>query len=190
MNKKELRKAIKAKVAQLTNEEKNLEAISVFNHIEKSNIFKKSKNIMLFSSLPDEIPTQHTIDRWAEQKNIYLPRVNGDDLDIIKYQPGILHKGSYDIMEPEGNKTADPSVLDMIIVPGVAFDRNGNRLGRGKGFYDRFLSQTNATTIAVCFDCQLINDIPTESHDLPAQFVVTKSFKSLPLNHDFNKSRD
>ena len=62
MNKKELRKAIKAKVAQLTNEEKNLEAISVFNHIEKSDIFKKSKNIMLFSSLPDEIPTHHTID--------------------------------------------------------------------------------------------------------------------------------
>ena len=189
MNKKELRKAIKAKVAQLTPVEKTREANCVFNHIEQSDIFKNSKNIMLFASLPDEIPTHDTIERWADSKNIYLPRVNGDDLDIIKYQPGTLHKGSYDIMEPEGNNTVEPDVLDMIIVPGVAFDRQGNRLGRGKGFYDRFLAQTHAVTIAVCFDCQLVDHIPTEPHDLPAQFIVTKSFKNLFLNHDFNKPR-
>ncbi len=180
MNKKELRKATKTKVAQLSTKEKTLEARCVFAHIENSDIFKGSKNIMIFASLPDEIPTHGTIERWAQSKNIFLPRVNGDDLDIIKYQPGTLHKGSYDIMEPEGNDTVNPAILDLIIVPGVAFDKDGNRLGRGKGFYDRFLSQTHAVTIAVCFDCQLIDHIPTEPHDLPAQFVVTKSFKSLP----------
>lgn len=188
MNKKELRKAIKAKVAQLTTDEKILESISVFGYIEKSDIFKTSKNIMLFASLPDEIPTHQTIGRWCLNKNIYLPRVNGDDLDIINYQPGMLHKGSYDIMEPDGNMTVDSATIDLIILPGVAFDRKGNRLGRGKGFYDRFLSQTNATTIAVCFECQLVDSIPTEPHDLPAQFIVTKSFKTLPLNYDFDKS--
>ncbi len=180
MTKKELRKTVKAQVVQLTLEEKNDEARCVFSDIEKSEIFKSSKHIMLFASLPDEIPTHATIERWSKHKNIYLPRVNGDDLDIIKYEPGMLHKGSYDIMEPEGNDTVKPQVLDLIIVPGVAFDRSGNRLGRGKGFYDRFLAQTHAVTIAVCFDCQLVDHIPTERHDLPAQFIVTKSFKSLP----------
>ena len=176
MNKRELRKAVKKLVAQMSVEEKMNEARCVFSHIEKSDIFKNSQNIMLFASLPDEIPTHDIIERWSESKNIYLPRVNGDDLEIIRYQPGMLHKGSYDIMEPEGNDTVDPAVLDLIIVPGVAFDRKGNRLGRGKGFYDRFLArETNAATIAVCFDCQLVKHIPTEPHDLPAQFVVTKS---------------
>ncbi|MBR5638646.1 MAG: 5-formyltetrahydrofolate cyclo-ligase [Muribaculaceae bacterium] len=189
MNKKELRKAIKAKVAQLTLEEKALEASCVFSHIEKSDIFKNSKNIMLFASLPDEIPTHATIEQWAKNKNIYLPRVNGENLDIIKYKPGTLHKGSYNIMEPEGNDIVEPEVLDLIIVPGVAFDSLGNRLGRGKGFYDRFLSQTHAVTIAVCFNCQLVVHIPTEPHDMQTQFVVTKSFNTLPLNHDFNKQR-
>lgn len=179
MNKKELRKSIKKLVAQMSVEEKMNEARYVFEQIENSDIFKNSKNIMLFASLPDEIPTLDTIERWAQSKIIFLPRVNGDDLDIIKYQPGTLHKGSYDIMEPEGNDTVDPAVLDLIIVPGVAFDKEGNRLGRGKGFYDRFLAQTHAATIAVCFDCQLVDHIPTEPHDLPAQFIVTKSFKSL-----------
>ena len=186
MNKKELRMAVKAKVKQLTFAEKNIEASCVFSHIEESDIFKNSKSIMLFASLPDEIPTHGIIERWAEHKNIYLPRVNGDDLEIIKYQPGMLHIGSYNILEPEGNDAVAPDILDLIIVPGVAFDRDGNRLGRGKGFYDRFLAQTYAKTIAVCFDCQLVEHIPTEPHDLPAQFVVTKSFKSLPLNYDFN----
>ncbi|MBR5117923.1 MAG: 5-formyltetrahydrofolate cyclo-ligase [Muribaculaceae bacterium] len=180
MNKKELRRSIKKLVAQMSVEEKMNEARCVFNHIENSDIFQNSMNIMLFASLPDEIPTHDIIERWSEDKNIYLPRVNGDDLDIIKYQPGMLQKGSYDIMEPEGNDTVEPEVLDMIIVPGVAFDRLGNRLGRGKGFYDRFLAHTNAVTIAVCFDCQLVEHIPTEPHDLPAQFIVTNSFKTLP----------
>lgn len=189
MNKKELRKSIKRLIAEMSIEEKMIEAQYVFSHIENSDIFNNSKNIMLFASLPDEIPTHSTIEQWAKNKNIYLPRVNGDDLEIIKYYPGILHKGSYDIMEPEGNDTVSPEILDLIIVPGVAFDRKGNRLGRGKGFYDRFLAQTHAKTIAVCFDCQLVDKIPTEPHDLPAQFIVTKSFKTLPLNHDFNQPR-
>ncbi len=186
MTKKELRKYIKNLVAQMSAEEKLSEARYVFNHIEQSDIFKKSQNVMLFASLTDEIPTHDIIERWAEDKSIFLPRVNGDDLDIIRYQPGMLHKGSYDIMEPEGNDSVDPAAIDLVIVPGVAFDRQGNRLGRGKGFYDRFLAQTHAVTVAVCFDCQLVEHIPVEPHDLPAQFVVTKSFKSLPLNHDFN----
>ena len=166
---------------------KQNEAHCVFDHIERSAMFKSCSNIMLFASLPDEIPTHNVIEQWAETKNIYLPRVNGNDLDIIKYEPGMLRKGSYDIMEPEGDVTVSPEILDLIIVPGVAFDRQGNRLGRGKGFYDRFLTQTHAVTIAVCFNCQLVDKIPTEPHDQPAQFLVTKSFKTLPLNHDFNK---
>jgi len=179
MNKKDLRKHIKARVSQLSNEDKANEAKCVFSCIENSNIFKQSTNIMLFSSLNDEIPTHNTIEKWAKSKNIFLPRVNGETLDIIKYEPGVLKKGSFNIMEPTGDNTVNPDILDLIIVPGVAFDRKGNRLGRGKGFYDRLLASTKAKTIAVCFDCQLVDEIPTEPHDKPVHFIMTKSFNNL-----------
>ena len=179
MDKKRLRKLIKAQVAMLTPEQRELEASNVFNHIEKSDIFKHSSNIMFFSSLPDEIPTHHFIELWAKTKNVYLPRVNGDDIELINYQPGTLRKGSFNILEPTGDDIVDPHILDLIIVPGVAFDHQGNRCGRGKGFYDRFLSLATATTIAVCFDCQLVDSLPVEPHDIPAQYIVTNTFKTL-----------
>ena len=179
MDKKQLRKNIKAKVRELSPESKLRESNEVFGYIEATEVFGLSKNIMLFASLPDEIPTHHIIGRWAKSKNIYLPRVNGDDLEIIKYQPGKMEQGSVNIMEPTGDSIDDLSILDLVIVPGVAFDRNGNRCGRGKGFYDRFLSKTHATTIAVCFDCQLIDELPVEPHDIPADYIVTCSYKSI-----------
>jgi len=108
-----------------------------------------------------------------------LPRVNGDDIDVVKFSTTDIETGSYNILEPTNNDLLDPDELDLIIVPGVAFDRNGNRCGRGKGFYDRFLAKTHAITIAVCFDCQLVDELPTEPHDIPAMHIVTNSFKTL-----------
>ena len=90
-----------------------------------------------------------------------------------------MEQGSFNIMEPTGDSIDDPAILDLIIVPGVAFDRHGNRCGRGKGFYDRFLAKTQATTIAVCFDCQLVDELPVEPHDVPAHYVVSPSYKSI-----------
>jgi len=179
MDKRQLRKDIKARVGQLNDETKTLEAKNVFEHIEGLDLFAKSNNIMIFSSLPDEIPTHEVIKKWAKQKNVFLPRVNGDDLEIVKFNPDFIKCGSYNIMEPTGNETISPKLLDLIIVPGVAFDRCGNRCGRGKGFYDRFLARTDATTIAVCFDCQLVEGLPTEPHDIKIQHVITKSFKTI-----------
>lgn len=179
MDKKQLRKHIKAQVAQLSPQHKLLEANEVFGHIENTKLFQQSHNVMLFSSLPDELPTHHIIERWAAMKNVFLPRVKGDDIEAIKYEPGMLKQGSFKILEPTGTTVVSPLVLDLIIVPGVAFDRNGNRCGRGKGYYDRFLSHTKATTIAVCFDCQLVDTLPVEPHDIPAKHIVTHSFKTI-----------
>lgn len=76
MDKKELRKNIKALVRQLSDEQKQHESQVVFGNIEKLDIFKNSNNVMLFSSLPDELPTHQVIERWAKTKNVYLPRVS------------------------------------------------------------------------------------------------------------------
>ena len=115
----------------------------------------------------------------VKNKNIFLPRVSGDDIEVIKYTPGTLKQGSFNILEPTGNDIVNPKIIDLIILPGVAFDKKGNRCGRGKGFYDRFLSNTEAATIAVCFDCQLVESLPVEPHDIPAQNIVTNSYKTI-----------
>ena len=179
MDKRQLRKHIKSQVALLSDEQKLKESNNVFSHIEKTSIFKQSRNIMIFASLKDEIPTHHIIERWAKNKNIFLPRVSGDDIEVIKYTAGTLKQGSFNILEPTGNDIVNPKIIDLIILPGVAFDKKGNRCGRGKGFYDRFLSNTEAATIAVCFDCQLVESLPVEPHDIPAQNIVTNSYKTI-----------
>lgn len=179
MDKKELRKSVKTLVRQLTDEQKHAQSHAVFSYIENTTIFQDSKNVMIFSSLPDELPTHEVIERWARVKNVYLPRVSGDDIEVIKYEPGTLKLGSFNILEPTNDEIVNPSILDLVIVPGVAFDREGNRCGRGKGYYDRFLKQTDAVTIAVCFDCQLVDHLPTEPHDIPAQYIVTSSYHNI-----------
>ncbi len=85
-------------------------------------------------------------------------------------------RGTYGIWEPVG-PALDVATLDFVLVPGVAFTRNGQRLGRGKGYYDRFLATLAPTcfTCGVCFDCQLLDDLPTEPHDVPLDAVVTAS---------------
>ena len=84
-----------------------------------------------------------------------------------------MHLGAFRIEEPDGDNTVDISDIDLIIVPGVAYDRDGNRVGRGKGYYDRLLRRSTATTIGVCYDFQLFDEIDAEEHDIPVHFVVT-----------------
>ena len=186
IEKTELRKLMRARKRALDETQKQREADAVFAAIEALDVFRNAQHILLYYSLPDELPTHRIVQRWAQSKTVYLPRVKGDDLEIVPYDDSLSDDNAFHIGEPQG-EAVDPACLQMIVVPGVAFDLHGNRMGRGKGFYDRFLAQTRATTIAVCFDCQLVEHIPTEPHDLPAQFIVTKSFKTLPLNRDFNK---
>ena len=113
--------------------------------------------------------------KWAEEKTILLPCVKGDELEI-RYFDGrekLCPGEGYAIPEPVGRLFTDLNKIDVILVPGVAFDRTLNRLGRGKGFYDKILSQTKACKIGICFDFQLLDRIPTEVHDVRMTQVIS-----------------
>ncbi len=174
MDKRQLRQRIKALKAQLGEAQRLEEAERVFARLESLAEFVNARNILVFSSLPDELPTEKFIEKWCDKKCLYLPRVNGDDLDILRYDRAALHQGAFNIQEPDG-EPEDPAVLDLIIVPGVGFDPDCNRLGRGRGYYDRLLSQVSVPTIGVCFDCQLVPHISVEQHDIPLSAVITPS---------------
>ncbi len=174
MDKSDIRRKIKALRTMLSEEEKNSAAEEVFEQLEKTAAFLLADKILMYHSLPDELQTIAFLKKWGERKKFFLPRVNGVNLDILPYDQTRLELGSFQIEEPTGDDLTDPAEIELIIVPAVAFDRNGNRLGRGKGFYDRLLQTTRATKIGVGYDFQLIEEIPAEPHDVPMDMVITQ----------------
>ncbi|MBQ0070040.1 MAG: 5-formyltetrahydrofolate cyclo-ligase [Bacteroidales bacterium] len=172
MTKKELRQAIKAQKALISESQKLVEETMTFTRIEQLDVFKRSQNILLYCSLPDGLPTRKTISKWSKDKAIFLPRVNGMELDIVRLSDDLKSNNPYNIDEPTGNAVS-PEVLDLIVVPAVALDCNCNRMGRGKGFYDRLLATTGAYNIGVALDCQLVDFVPIEPHDKQLDAVVT-----------------
>lgn len=159
----------------LSEEEKRSAALDVFEKLEQTVAFMLADRILMYHSLPDELSTHAFLKKWCGRKKFFLPRVNGVNLDILPYEQSRLELGSFHIEEPQGNDTVSPDEIELIVVPGVAFDRMGNRLGRGKGFYDRLLSTTKASTIGVGYDFQLLDELPTEEHDVPLDLVITQS---------------
>ena len=137
-------------------------------------LFLKSRNILLYHSLPDEVQTASFIEKWYKEKNIFLPVVEGNDLTIKKFEPKNLIKGSFNILEPQGDPINDLAIIDLAIIPGVAFDRKCNRLGRGKGFYDRLLKNLKCKKIGIAFTFQIIDSVPVDEFDVPLDGIVSE----------------
>lgn len=170
-----IRERIKKKKQQLTDKEKEIEAANVFEKIEALPEFINAHNIMIYWSMPDELPTHDFIIRWSKKKTMLLPVVKGEDMLIKPFSTKEeLKQGSLGIWEPDTQKEYLNSI-DLVIVPGVAFDRNKSRLGRGKGYYDRYFINKRIVKIGVCFDFQLLESIPIDSFDIKMDKVVTNS---------------
>jgi 5-formyltetrahydrofolate cyclo-ligase len=173
MKKVEARQAIKAQKKALTEQYKQEASAQALAKLESLDIFKDASNVLMYNSLPDELRTTQFLDKWHNTKNIYLPRVNGDDLEILRYNPEAMHKGSFNIDEPDGDCVCSIDDIDLIVVPGVAFDSKCNRVGRGKGYYDRLLSANHATTVGIAYDFQVVDNIDVEPHDVPLDILIT-----------------
>ena len=139
----------------------------IMKRLEETELFRQASCIALYNAIPGEVQTAGFLEKWFEKKQLLLPLpYNGTD----SLKPGI-----FGIMEPiEQETTVDESEIDLIIVPGVAFDRQLNRMGRGKGYYDRLLSTLQAPKIGICFDFQLQDTVPTESFDKKMDMIITE----------------
>lgn len=137
---------------------------------------KEAKTVMLYYSLPDEVDTHTLVDSLLmSRKTILLPRVTGEEtMELRRYTgPSDLAIGAYNIMEPTGEVFADYVDIDLAVIPGVAFDSDGNRMGRGKGYYDRFLPLVpQAYKIGICFPFQKVESIPTDEYDVRMDEVI------------------
>ena len=142
-------------------------------------LLKEARTVLAYYSLPDEVWTHQLIDDLvADGKTVVLPHViDGERMELRRYTGSHdLIEGSFGIMEPVGEPFIDYHLIDVALIPGVAFDTDGHRLGRGRGYYDRFLSHLSPLTshllIGVCFDFQKVASVPVDINDIPVDCVV------------------
>ena len=173
--KNEIRYKIKSLRTLLSESARKTAAEEVFNRLEQTAAFLLADRIMMYHSLPDELYTHDFLKKWQGRKRFYLPRVNGVNLEVLPYEESRLELGSFHIEEPTGNDVTNPEEIELVVVPAVAYDKKGKRLGRGKGFYDRFLQHTKATKVGVGYEFQLFEELPSEEHDVPMDIIITQN---------------
>lgn len=146
---------------------------------------RKAEHIMIYVGHRSEVQTGTLISRLlAAGKHVYVPWCDGEELRLFRLESGVeLQPGAFGIPEPPpelrrlSGRTGRASDLQAVLVPGIAFDRRGHRLGQGKGYYDRLLSQVShgCVSIGLAYDIQLVERIPTETHDVALDLIVTES---------------
>lgn len=178
-NKRKVRKIILAQRRACSSSEIKLESNGICRLITQMPMFCDGNNIMLYLAMSDEVNIDQLIDYcFINGKKVAVPDIV-DDYGIMK--PVILNNwqelsiGAFGIRSVNLNEKTymDTENIDVVIVPAVAYNNYGARLGMGRGFYDRFLSKTAAVKIGVALSCQMISEIPSEKHDVVVDYVVT-----------------
>lgn len=159
----------------LTSQERSLTTSMILDKLLSISELKAACCVALFVDMADEVSAREWFAPLSERGfRLVLPRVEGDDMEFYDYDNGVLRVGRFGILEPSGSTPVAAAEIDVMIVPGVAFTRDGRRLGRGRGYYDRYLARPDfrATTIGVGFSHQLLRELPTEPHDRTLDRVV------------------
>ncbi|MFN8020657.1 MAG: 5-formyltetrahydrofolate cyclo-ligase [Acidimicrobiales bacterium] len=153
-------------------DDRTLRSVTLWARIAELPQYASARTVMAFASMPSEPDTDGLFARLERDgKALVLPRIVGDELE-----PALVGDGTkaavWGIREPQG-AAVDPTSIDLVIVPGVAFTLAGGRLGHGKAYYDRFLPRTQAFTVGACFDEQVVDDLPLEPHDVLLDLVIS-----------------
>jgi 5-formyltetrahydrofolate cyclo-ligase len=180
MDKKELRRYIREQKRHFTPQQLGEMSLGIMSSLLSNSHIQKADTILMYHSLPDEVDTHSALGQLlAMGKKVLLPKVVSEtEMTIHEYTgaESLQPSEPYGILEPT---TPELSIVNcqlsiVIVVPGMAFDKHGHRLGRGKGYYDRFLSRIpNIYKIGVCFPFQLIDNVPSEPTDILVDEVLT-----------------
>lgn len=175
--KKDIRSEVRRRIKLLTSSEMTTASERIFDKIEQLESFHKAECIALFAAMHDEVATAVALGRWPKfGKRIVVPRVEGDIMRFYDYSEDRMRTGAFGILEPEGDVECPAEDIDLIIVPARAFTRAGERLGRGGGFYDKYMSKAEfrASKVGIAFECQIFDSLPCDSHDIRVDHVVTE----------------
>lgn len=178
--KKEIRQALREIKKTYTAEELEAKSEIIVQLVIALPIWQSAHAVLLYNALPDEVRTQKLIEAALHAgKQVFLPVVEGERLQLRRYNDTtrVEPEPLFGIYEPVGKNypVCQYANIDLAVVPGMAFDSKGNRLGRGKGYYDKLLPKLDVNTVGICFDFQYLDEIPTNSHDIPMDVVVTEN---------------
>jgi len=174
MRKSELRQLVRQRKRQFSQQQLAELSLPVLARLRP--LLSVASTVLLYYSLPDEVDTHAFLDELRSAgKIVLLPRVVDKGTMVLHRYTGRadLSEGAFGIMEPVGEPFTDYAAIDVAVIPGMAFDADGHRLGRGRGYYDRFLSSVPYIyKIGVCFDFQKVEAVPVEATDVSVDVVV------------------
>lgn len=183
MNKEEIRRKILKKRLSLSPEDIRDKSRQVFLNLAETVEYINSQNIMFYAATRSEVQTEELIKMSIKMgKNVFVPVISPECLNLAPSKISDfdieLEKGKKGILEPkkEYYRLFPTENIDLIIVPGVAFDLSGNRIGRGFGYYDNFLRKvrSSAKIIALAFEMQIVKKIPNDKNDIPVHKIITE----------------
>jgi 5-formyltetrahydrofolate cyclo-ligase len=148
----------------------------IWKSLSKLKEFQEAKGIFIYISFKNEVDTNKIIQSIIDTKQVMVPCIENGKINISQIDNFCTYKkDKFGIPEPCEKKICSPKKIDLAIVPGIAFDLNRNRIGFGGGYYDRILKLINAKKIALCYDFQLLDNIPIDNHDIKMDFIITES---------------
>ncbi len=180
MDKQKFRVELKNRLSQMSEADKKLQSQNICSKLTQMPEFKKAGLIMIFLSLPHEVDTTPIIlCAWQQGKSVSVPKVSWQQRHMLPVQINSLETGfstdGYGLKNPVTGVPVPLEDIDLVITPGLGFDKKGNRLGRGGGYFDRFFSNENlkAKKCAICFSQQVIDHVPTDDHDVPIDCLIS-----------------
>ena len=173
-----LRKNVLAKRDELQNRQEKSEIIC--KTVLQSDLFKKAKTVFVFLSFGSEVDTSLIVKTCFEQgKKVCVPVCKKDcvmDAVAIQSTSDMTYDNKYGIAEPKDvSNVVDKLDIDLVIVPGSVFDKRLNRMGYGKGYYDRYFVGTKAKRVALAFDCQIVDEVPVDEYDVKMHCIITEN---------------
>ncbi|OIP79955.1 5-formyltetrahydrofolate cyclo-ligase [Candidatus Peregrinibacteria bacterium CG2_30_44_17] len=175
-----IRTEIKQKRQSLGRLRKSILDRKIRAQIERYEPFLSARTVLLYASMNDEIDTLKLIKKHHATKRILLPTVCTDTSSLKLYELTDMtslkagYQGILEIPHCEATERTHEDI-DLCIVPGLAFDNRGHRIGYGKGFYDGLLSKVAAPKVALAYDFQVVEEVPKEDHDIPVNSIITPS---------------
>ena len=176
-----LRAEMKSRIAELTPVEIRRQSIAACMRLAQFGAFIKADTVLVYKAMKGECDPALLADiAYGMGKRVAYPRCEGDELGLYIADEGQFVPGVFGILEPDDScKRIDVAEVDLAVIPGLAFDEKGGRLGRGKGYYDRLLNGMKAVKAGVCFNEQLIGRVPMDVHDGRMDMIVTEKWDLL-----------
>lgn len=171
----EIRKKLIEKRKNLSEITKSQWSEKILDKLRKEKDFLKAKNILFYLPIKGEVNLTKLTDYIKKDQKIYLPAIKNDEIVIKEFKSSSnLKEGKYLCLEPKHEKISKEEILDLALIPGIAFDKKGNRIGFGKGYYDKLLKKINCLKIGIAYQFQILKKIPTEKHDQKVNKIITE----------------